>query len=340
MSGRLPPTDGYDLSAHGAMLRDERRVDAYLRALRRVVTPQSVVLDIGTGVGFFAIAAAQMGARRVLAIERDDVAYVARSVAEANGVAGRVTTYQGSSTDLVLDEMVDVVVSDLHGVLPWFGSHLSAIIDARSRLLRPGGILIPQSDEVWACLVGDAELYHRWAAPWSEPYRGVDLSAVRPFAVNGWGIVRLTESQMASLPAPLARLDYAEIREPDMHASVQLRPAVRTIHGVALWFDSNLGAETRLSNAPTSEPLVYGQAFFPFEEPIVVTPGVMLDIQVKVTSREAQHWWAWSTTLIAPDGESTLVFQQSTIKGLVLPPENIRPNCGSGSTDVEDQGPS
>ena len=49
---------------HGMMIADRLRMDAYLEAIRRAVRPGSVVVDIGSGVGIFALAACRAGERR------------------------------------------------------------------------------------------------------------------------------------------------------------------------------------------------------------------------------------------------------------------------------------
>jgi Ribosomal protein L11 methyltransferase (PrmA) len=60
------------LFGYGRMIADIGRTAAYADALRRHVTPESVVVDIGTGTGVFALLAARLGARKVYAIEADD----------------------------------------------------------------------------------------------------------------------------------------------------------------------------------------------------------------------------------------------------------------------------
>jgi ribosomal protein L11 methyltransferase len=68
-----------------------------LQALEALVTPGVSVLDVGTGSGILAIAAARLGARSVLALDSDSVAVVAaQENATANNVAGRVTVRRGS----------------------------------------------------------------------------------------------------------------------------------------------------------------------------------------------------------------------------------------------------
>ncbi|MBI3099863.1 MAG: 50S ribosomal protein L11 methyltransferase [Planctomycetes bacterium] len=59
------------LPAHRTMLADPVRNRAFFEALRRSVTSRSRVLDVGAGTGIWAIAAARLGARRVVAIEKE-----------------------------------------------------------------------------------------------------------------------------------------------------------------------------------------------------------------------------------------------------------------------------
>lgn len=68
-----------------------------LEALETHLLPRSTVLDVGTGSGVLAIAAAKLGASSVLALDADPVAVrVARENVAANRVAGRVTVEHGS----------------------------------------------------------------------------------------------------------------------------------------------------------------------------------------------------------------------------------------------------
>ena len=63
----------YEIHDYGGMIYDSVRMDAYIRSLKSIITPESVVLDIGTGPGIFALIACQSGARKVYAIEPMDV---------------------------------------------------------------------------------------------------------------------------------------------------------------------------------------------------------------------------------------------------------------------------
>src|SRR5437867_2580258 len=142
----------YSIADYGAMISDEVRMGAFVRALRQAVKPGAVVIDIGTGTWIFALLACRFGARRVYAIEPDDAIQVAREIAVANGCADRIEFIQDLSTGVTLGERADVIISDIGGVLPWFQQHIPSIADARRRFLAPGGALIPQRDTAWAAV--------------------------------------------------------------------------------------------------------------------------------------------------------------------------------------------
>src|SRR6266550_4103776 len=73
----------YSLRAYGSMIADRIRVDAYAEALRRTVRQESIVAEIGTGPGVFAVLACQLGAERVFAIEPAEIIQLAREVPAA-----------------------------------------------------------------------------------------------------------------------------------------------------------------------------------------------------------------------------------------------------------------
>ena len=149
----------YPIDVYGGMIRDKDRTDVYRDALRAAVRPDSVVLDIGTGTGILALLACRFGARKVYAVEHEGIIQLARQAAAANGFADRIEFIQDMSTRINLTEKVDVIVSDLHGALPEYGSSLFSIIDARERFLSPGGCLIPSKDTMWAALASVPEVH-------------------------------------------------------------------------------------------------------------------------------------------------------------------------------------
>ncbi|MCX7854466.1 MAG: 50S ribosomal protein L11 methyltransferase [Anaerolineae bacterium] len=83
-----------------------------LLALEDYVRPGARVLDLGTGSGILAIAAAKLGAKRVLALDTDPQAVsVARENVYRNGVADRVRVARGSLAQAI--GRFDVVVVNI-----------------------------------------------------------------------------------------------------------------------------------------------------------------------------------------------------------------------------------
>ena len=68
----------YSVYDFGCFIADKIRTDAYVQALRQGVKQNSVVVDIGTGTGIWALLACRFGARKVYAIEPNDAIQVAK----------------------------------------------------------------------------------------------------------------------------------------------------------------------------------------------------------------------------------------------------------------------
>ena len=80
-----------DLLRHHTMVFDEIRNRAYLAAMRAVITPESVVLDLGAGVGVLGLLAAKCGARRVYCVEPSHVASHIDVLARAHNARMRIS---------------------------------------------------------------------------------------------------------------------------------------------------------------------------------------------------------------------------------------------------------
>ena len=88
-----------------------------LRALEERLRPGDYVLDLGTGSGILAIAAARLGAGPVLALDVEPQAVkAARQNAAANGVEGAVEVREGTLSDGALGERFDLIVANISGL--------------------------------------------------------------------------------------------------------------------------------------------------------------------------------------------------------------------------------
>ena len=101
--------------------------------------PAQDVLDLGSGSGILAIAAAKLGARKVLALDIDPIAVEATAAnARANGVSDKVIAEQGSLASILgsARRFDLVVVNILARVI------LLLAEQALSQIVKPGGVVI------------------------------------------------------------------------------------------------------------------------------------------------------------------------------------------------------
>jgi protein arginine N-methyltransferase 1 len=227
-------TSGWaDPVEHARMLHDDRRTNDYLAALAAAIRPSDVVLDIGTGSGVLAIAAAQAGARRVYAVEASDIAETAERNFSLNGVSDRVTLIPGWSRQIELPEQADLLVSEVIGNEPLEEEILETTLDARRRLLKPGARLIPHAlnllarplllpeDEARQRAIG-RNAVERWRGLYGMDFDPL-LEAALPGPVN-----MPTEAEVAATwppvgpPVVLAEVDLRTFEQASVGASADL----------------------------------------------------------------------------------------------------------------------
>lgn len=309
----------YSVLDYGRMAGDPVRMDAYVRALSRVVEPGSVVVDLGAGTGIFSLLAARAGAKHVHAIEPNPCVWLLPELAAENGVADRITVHHATSYEVSLEERANVILSDLRGILPLHGEHVDALRDARERFLAPGGTLVPESDRLNVALV-EAEGMWQWLARAWESFerRGLSARAARTSILNTLYSDRaapIAASDVLSTARAWAALDYARDLGTVFEGSVELA-ALRggTAHGLAVWFDATIHGDIGFSTAP-GWSLAYGRLFLPLAEPIALSSGDVVRLTIRADVRGER--WGWDTT------SGTRTMRQSTFFGMTTAPDAL-----------------
>ncbi len=249
---------------HIAMLNDRVRTARFLKAIDEVIRPGDVVVDLGSGTGVLAMAAARAGASHVYAIEANPrVAEIAQSNFTRNGLADRITLCKGRSTAITLPERADVLVSEIIGDDPFDEQIIAMTTDARLRLLKPNARMIPSRIEVFGLPVtippakyAEFVFSSETVAMWREWY-DLDFSAltevphpheapifhINPQTARDWD--RLSQ------PLRLADIDLEKYAEQQLNYGENVVAQARgLLNGLLIYFQVTLSSQTCLSTHP------------------------------------------------------------------------------------------
>ncbi len=262
---------------HWEMLHDEERSELYDKAIRHVVSPDHLVLDVGTGSGLLSMMSARAGARQIVACEaQPPVADVARRVIAGAGYDDLITVVPKMSTTMnVPDDLprrADVLVTETvdcallgEGILP-------TIAHARRHLLTDDAIIMPCSGRVFAQLVESPSLFRKnhvgrlYGFDFTEFN---ELSSIEYFDSR----LRHHEHRRLSEPIEVFRFDFYRDDAEPRRAEFVVPPATAGVcHAVVFWFELELLPGISLTNSPETPNSHWKQAVQCLPVPIEVRP--------------------------------------------------------------------
>lgn len=324
--------DGYlhyygKLKIQEGMLRDQARVDGYLRGLEAAASKLqgATVMDIGTGSGILAMLAAKCGAKKVYAVEASlEIARVASQLTRSNGLFGVVEVVPKHLEDITHDDIpegsVDVIVSELfsHFLVGEIG--LQVVTLAKKRFLKPGGLVLPAVADMVLSPFEDkalgAELRGRHSFWGQRDFYGFDLTPALPIAEEQAlreNVVDIVDPSSLLVPpelSPVKRLDLVGPDDPDVWRRIQFeltfprRERDAVIDGFCGWWDvvfdpsgdavSHSSSGPVLSTGPHAAPTVWAQCRFLLSTPLVVRARDQLSVTCKLklhAARESYTLW-------------------------------------------------
>jgi protein arginine N-methyltransferase 1 len=309
----------YDLDDFDRMFADEARTVPYMAAISAAVRPGDVVVEIGTGTGYFAVACARAGARHVYAIEVNPLVAIGPAVAEANGCADRITFIQGFSTCVDLPERGDVLLEDLRGLLPLLWGRIPSIMDARARLLKPGARLITARDELWAAPCQRPDRVSPLLGLGGDAAHGIDRATVASRLRSDIHRARVAPDDLLAPAVCWAAIDYATVLDAGLEGRMSwtlIRDGA--LDGFTLYFNSELFGGHWIRNSPDAPQTVYGQAFIPFSSSVAAAAGDQVTVEFRARLFGEGYLYVWETTVTPVSGADVMHFRQSTL-GAALP---------------------
>lgn len=309
----------YSLEDYLTMIADDRRTAAYLAAMREVIRPGDVVLELGTGFGYFAVQAARLGAAQVFAIERNDAVALGPELAAANGVADRITFLRGDAAMVDLPRRADVLLEDLRGTSPLHRQRLPTLLAVRERSLVPGARVVPLRDALQLAPATAPAPREGSGRTLGAEWHGVRLDPIRARVAEAWRRVKVAEVGTLAAAATWATLDYAAFTA--LHAAGEARFVVERagrFDGFLSTFEAELTPSVRYSTAAAGPRMIYDAGWFPGGEPLALVPGDEVTVGMRATFDGANYVWAWKTGVRAHDGRFAEVAREhSTLRDVL-----------------------
>jgi SAM-dependent methyltransferase len=316
---------------HRQYLADRARIASFRQAIRDVVRPGHVVLDLGAGTGILGLLACQAGATRVYSIDEGGMIELARGICRANGLQDRVVFIKGLSTRVDLPEKVDLIVSDQIGRFGFEAGLLEYFDDARTRFLKPDGVMIPSRVDLCVAPVEYAEM-SRQVEFWNDSPAGFDFRPARSIAVNTGYPVKFRPEHFVGDPVVLASLDLSltSMAPLNLEASV-VANRTGSLHGIGGWFSAQLSDSVIMSNSPlTAHPINRMNVFFPIDRPVTLEKGDRVQITMHIVPTELIVTWkvdVWGNTDTRQGQERCTrkaQFRHSTFRGMLICKEDLQ----------------
>lgn len=311
------------LRVYGNMINDQARMDAYYAALSRLIEPgRSIVVDIGAGSGIFALLACQLGARRVYAIEPAPIGRIIPQMARDNGYADRIVLFNQVSQSVELAEQADIVLGDLRGSSPFVPHNITPFFDAKQRLLKPDGVILPARDHVMVSGVYSPKWYdHQITQPWLNNAYGLNLTSALPYVVNqlsGTKQNSIQDQHITLPPLEWTQIEYGVQSSQDAsgHVTWTIEEDSK-INLLLIWFESVIYDDIRLTTNPLAHKRgkVYGEIILPLEQELQLKSQDTVNVSLAVKLNPQGHYeWGWQTTVLCNDPVMVAHhFKQSTI---------------------------
>jgi SAM-dependent methyltransferase len=238
-----------DIAGHQTMLFDAVRNSAYSNAISSCVTNESIVLDLGAGMGLHGLMAAKAGAKKVYLVDPSPAVLVAKTIAKENGF-DNVEVIQSAIQDIELPEKVDIIISVFTGNFLLTEDLLQWLFIARNKFLKPGGIMLPDKARMFVSPVSMPEYYGSQIETWSDEHPdslfehyGLSYKSAQRYSSNRILYDRfLSESfQFLAAPAMVNQIDFYNAASADCNSTQDyVATSAGICHGWLGWFEMAL----------------------------------------------------------------------------------------------------
>lgn len=283
---------------HVPMMNEQNRNQAYFDALKAVVKSDSNVFEIGTGSGLLAMMAAKLGAKQVNTCESVPlIAETAQQIIADNQFEKTINVIAKKSTDITvgtdLNEKADILVSEIFSS-ELLGEHvLPSLEDAKKRLLKPHGKVIPAAGSIMIALFTGDDIKRNLQV---EDAFGFNLQGFNKIASKKRMIAR-NDLNIDLLSDGVAAFSFdfeGDSNFPAQSKCLQITATKSGIcYGLVQWMQLNMNGDSKVmfENHPsqTSKVSNWQQCAYLFDAPIAVKAGQI--VVINAAHNRAVPWF-------------------------------------------------
>eukprot|EP00112_Aurelia_sp_Birch-Aquarium-sp1_P000462 Seg1043.13 transcript_id=Seg1043.13/GoldUCD/mRNA.D3Y31 product="Protein arginine N-methyltransferase 2" protein_id=Seg1043.13/GoldUCD/D3Y31 len=232
---------------HLEMLSDRPRTLVYLEAIKENVAflQGKSVMDVGSGTGILSLFLARDGkAGKVHSIEASNASHYAEEIIKSNGYGGKITLHNKMVEDLVVDEKLDLIVSEWMGTLLISEFMIESVINARDMFLAADGKMWPSSSKLYCAPCSANTAFESKLKFWDDVY-GFDFSVMKRSVSKELTEIPIhdhvaSSDELLAIPKGVMDLDMKTVTSRDLESIEKTLDFTVTksgsFHGFCTWF--------------------------------------------------------------------------------------------------------
>ncbi|MFC3098031.1 class I SAM-dependent methyltransferase [Alteraurantiacibacter palmitatis] len=283
------------LEEHYGYLAIAGRAELYQAAISQTITPGDTIADLGCGVGVLGLQCLRAGASHIYGIDYTDAIELARETMLRAGLDARYTAIRDSTFRAVLPEKVDALICDHVGFFGFDYGIIDMVRDARVRMLKPGGAVIPRRiDPMIAGVSSDS--CRALAQQWNEADFPPEYRWLNAYARNTKHAHNIETADLCSPALTVANVAL-DADGPDRYSFKGTLEIARDCRfdGLAGWFNCELAEGVWMTNSPLAEGhIARSNVFLPCLQSFAVKAGDIVGVSLRFTT--AGDMIAWTVT--------------------------------------------